>query len=55
MNIELQKLFLDSPFEPTDFSEKELEQITKTKKITKPKKINKIKLVIKSQTINNKK
>lgn len=37
MNIETQKLFLDSPFEPTDFSEEELKQIEQTKKISQPK------------------
>ena len=34
-NLELQKLFLDSPFDINDFSEEELEKIEQTKQITK--------------------
>lgn len=37
MNIELQKLFLDSPFDADDFSEEELKKIEQTKKINVPK------------------
>ena len=36
MNIELQKLFLDSAFEPEDFTEQELKQIEQTKQIIAP-------------------
>ncbi len=35
MNIELQKLFLDSPFDISDFTEEELKKIEQTKLIKK--------------------
>ena len=46
MNIELQKLFLDSPFDMEDFSEEELHKIETTKQINQPKQLT-LKLNIK--------
>lgn len=40
MNIELQKLFLDSPFDTDDFSKDELKKIEQTKTINVPKQDN---------------
>ena len=55
-NIELQKLFLDSPFDESDFTEEELTKIAETKKIKKDSKKNVKKLKINlspNETISN--
>ena len=55
MNIELQKLFLNSPFDVNDFSEDELKKIEQNKVINIPKQDKQsIKLNIKHVVINQK-
>lgn len=55
-NIELQKLFLDSPFDMSDFTEEELKKIAETKKIKKDSKkdVKKLKInLLSNETISN--
>lgn len=49
-NIELQKLFLDSPFDESDFTDEELKKIEETKEIKKEikKDVKKLKINIKT-------
>ena len=53
-DLELQRMFLDSPFEMSDFSKEELEKIKQTKQIRKePTKTNKkIKIKINKKDIS---